>query len=238
MVNDDGTNNDQVLPWMDVKPNGIIDIAWYDRRNDPADLNWEVYMATSTDGGNSFNANQLVSSFSAPSPSTPSGLWMGEYLGLVVDQTHAYMAFTLASPDVQGDIYFNKLENPGLQEMDYGDANDPSYPTLLANDGARHILNGITFLGVSVDPESDGQPNPNATGDDNNGLDDEDGVVFNSPLLAGSPALISVTVSGGGLLNLWIDYDGDGTWAQANEHVFTDFGLSAGYSQSQLHCSG
>ena len=228
MVNDDGTTNDQVLPWMDVKPNGIIDIAWYDRRNDPADLNWEVYMATSTDGGNSFNANQMVSSFIAPSPNTPSGLWMGEYLGLVVDQTHAYMAFTLASPDIQGDIYFNKLENPGLQEMDYGDANDPSYPTLLANDGARHILNGITFLGVSVDPESDGQPNPNATGDDNNSFDDEDGIVFNSPLLAGSPALISVTASGGGLLNLWIDYDGDGTWAQANEHVFTDFGLSAG----------
>ncbi len=228
IVNDDGTINDQILPWMDVKPNGIIDIAWYDRRNDPADLNWEVYMATSTDGGNSFNANQMVSSFSAPSPNTPSGLWMGEYLGLVVDQTHAYVTFTLASPDPQGDIYFNKFENPTVQEMDYGDANDPTYPTKSANNGARHIIDGVTFLGVSVDPETDGQPDPNAMGDDNNGFDDEDGVVFNSPLLAGSPALISVTVSGGGLLNLWIDYDGDGTWAQANEHIFTDFGLTVG----------
>lgn len=228
MVNDDGTINDQVLPWMDVKPNGIIDIAWYDRRNDPGDMNWEVYMATSTDGGNSFNANQVVSSFSAPSPSTPSLLWMGEYLGLVVDQSHAYMTFALASPDIQGDIYFNKIENPGVEELDFGDANDPSYPTLLANDGARHILDGVTFLGTYVDPETEGQPDPNALGDDNIGLDDEDGVVFNSLLLAGSPVMISVTTASNGLLSLWIDYDGDGTWMQANEHVLMDFGLNAG----------
>ncbi len=234
MVNDDGTNNDQVLPWMDVKPNGIIDVAWYDRRNDPSDLNWEVYMATSTDGGNSFNANQMVSSFSAPSPNTPSGLWMGEYLGLVVDQTHAYMTFTLASPDAQGDIYFNKLENPALQEMDYGDANDPTYPTRFSSNGARHFLDGITFLGASVDPEFDGQPHPNALGDDNDGYDDEDGIVFGQ-ILAGSPAQITVTTSVAGYLQGWMDFNADGDWADAGEQIFTDEYIHFGYTVCLNH---
>lgn len=229
MVNDDGTTNDQVLPWMDVKPNGIIDIAWYDRRNDPVDLNWEVYMATSTDGGNSFNANQMVSSFSAPSPNTPSGLWMGEYLGLVVDHTHAYMAFTLASPDAQGDIYFNKIQNPGMQEMDYGDASDPAYPTRFASNGASHALDGITFLGASVDSEPDGQPDPNALGDDNDGNDDEDGITFGQ-VLVGGPAQITVTTSVAGYLQGWIDFNADGDWADGGEQIFTDEYIHFGYT--------
>jgi hypothetical protein len=226
-VNDDITLNDQVMPWMDVKPNGIIDIVWYDRRNDPADMLWDVFMATSLNGGNSFLPNQQVNAVPAPSPQTPTGIWMGEYLGLVVDNTHAYIGFASAAWDIQGDVFFAKVENPTF-DIDFGDAPDPTYPTLLANDGARHILDGITFLGASVDAEPDGQPDPNALGDDNDGNDDEDGVVFNWPMLVGSPASISVTASSFGLLNAWFDFDGDGTWSQPNEHVFIDLALNAG----------
>jgi len=65
--------------------------------------------------------------------------------------------------------------------MDLGDAPDPGYPTLLANNGARHrILPGVA-LGVRVDFEPDGQPNAAASGDDVASPDDEDGVTFNTP---------------------------------------------------------
>ncbi|MCU0611672.1 MAG: hypothetical protein MUE60_07795, partial [Candidatus Eisenbacteria bacterium] len=60
-------------------------------------------------------------------------------------------------------------------QLDLGDAPDPSYPTLLASDGARHITGSAVYLGAGVDAELDGQPNAGATGDDLAG-DDEDGV--------------------------------------------------------------
>jgi len=62
-------------------------------------------MAMSTDGGNSFTPNIQVNSSSAPSPFTPSGYWMGEYLGLVVDNTHAYVGFTSSITDINVNVF-------------------------------------------------------------------------------------------------------------------------------------
>jgi hypothetical protein len=220
-LNDDLTFNDQILPWMDVKPNGVIDIVWYDRRNDPADLLWDVYMTTSLDGGNSFLQNQKVNSVAAPSPQTPSGIWFGEYLGLVVDHSHAYIGFTSSALDIKGDVFFAKIQNPSL-EMDFGDAPDPTYPTLLVNDGARHILDGITYLGTGVDPEPDGQPGPNAKGDDNDGNDDEDGVALSmlTPIWTpGGSVWLDVMASTNGYLNAWVDFNANGSWGDAGEQI-------------------
>ncbi|PSU70010.1 hypothetical protein C9J22_12495 [Photobacterium phosphoreum] len=56
---------------------------------------------------------------------------------------------------------------------DYGDAPD-SYKTIVSSSGPNHIASSNLFIGaVAPDIESDGQPNSDATGDDNNG-DDED----------------------------------------------------------------
>jgi hypothetical protein len=63
--------------------------------------------------------------------------------------------------------------------LDYGDA-PASYGTLLADDGARHQIVSGFHLGATVDADFDGQPTIGADGDDNDGLDDEDGVVFNT----------------------------------------------------------
>jgi len=62
--------------------------------------------------------------------------------------------------------------------VDFGDAPDPTYPTLQASFGASHIIDNVTYLGITVDGESDGLPHPSALGDDNNNIDDEDGVLF------------------------------------------------------------
>src|SRR5205823_5695034 len=73
-------------------------------------------------------------------------------------------------------------------EMDFGDAPDLPYPTLLASNGARHRIVPGFYLGAGVDFEPDGQPNGTATGDDSNGSADEDGVIFSTPLYAGQLA--------------------------------------------------
>jgi len=113
--------------------------------------------------------------------------------------------------------------------MDFGDAPDPTYPTVLVNDGARHQVDGVTYLGIQEDIEIDGLPSTNATGDDNSNLDDEDGVTFLWPLIPGSPCKLKVVASvGTALLNVWIDFNRNGSWADAGEQVFTDFNPVAG----------
>lgn len=104
--------------------------------------------------------------------------------------------------------------------LDYGDAPDPSYPTLLASNGGRHVLVSGVFLGNSVDSEPDGQPDPGALGDDNDGNDDEDGVLFTSPINPGIASTVDVFASTAGILDAWVDFDGDGAWNQAEERIF------------------
>jgi len=110
---------------------------------------------------------------------------------------------------------------------DYGDAPDPTYPTLLANNGSRHTVSSI-YLGATIDAELDGIPNSTATGDDNNNLDDEDGVAFTTPLVKGQSANVTVTASATGYLDAWVDFNDDGDWADAGEQIFTSQLLSAG----------
>jgi hypothetical protein len=140
------------------------------------------------------------------------------------------LTFTGMAPDGEVEDYAVNIE-PQSEEFDWGDAPDGPYPTLGVNNGARHLLDGVTFLGQMVDAEADGQPHPNALGDDNNNAMDEDGVQFNWPLLKGSPVMITITASTSGLLNGWIDFNRDGTWAQPNEQVFVDFFISSGTHQ-------
>jgi len=111
--------------------------------------------------------------------------------------------------------------------LDFGDA-PSSYATLLANDGARHVLGGDLFLGAAVDNESEGQPNATATGDDLAGAtpDDEDGVVF-QPIIAGQTGEVYVTASGPGLLNAWIDFDRSGDWS-VDDRILDDVPVVAG----------
>lgn len=115
-----------------------------------------------------------------------------------------------------------------VQYYDYGDAPDPKYPTLAANNGAAHTVDNRIYLGAAVDTEADGQPNATATGDDNNNTDDEDGVTFTTTLVPGSTAEVQVVASAFGVLNAWIDFNGDGDWADAGEQVFPDQPLAAG----------
>jgi len=122
----------------------------------------------------------------------------------------------------------------GVLGIDYGDVPDPTYPTLSFSDGARHASYGVLFLGASVDYETDGQPTAGADGDDLDGTDDEDGVVFTSALRLGLDATLDVTASATGVLNAWIDLNADGDWADAGEQVFTDTALVAGVNNLQV----
>jgi len=125
---------------------------------------------------------------------------------------------------------------PGETELDFGDAPDSPagalYPTLLPG-GARHVLtaNG-PFFGQWVEFDPDGQPSPQADGDDIvDGTDDEDGIVFPPVLTPGSSYNFTVDLSAspaGGYVSAWVDYNGNMSWGDPGEQILSDHPLPAG----------
>lgn len=131
-------------------------------------------------------------------------------------------------PALDGEVEDWAVTSRGL---DFGDAADPTYPTLLASNGARHevLPTANPTLGVNVDTEADGQPTSGATGDDAAGSDDEDGVVFPAELIPGTDGTIRLTTGAvGGTVSCWIDFERDGDWSGPGEQVVTDVVLAGG----------
>jgi hypothetical protein len=120
-------------------------------------------------------------------------------------------------------------------EYDFGDAPSAaqsgflaSYPTLQADDGARHLATGPT-LGAQRESDSNGQPTLGADGDDLNGTpDDEDGVTIPT-LFLGANASLTVNVQGSGArLDAWLDFNQDGDWDDAGEQIATNLVVGVG----------
>lgn len=108
VVNDDGSpGKGQFSPWLSVTPSGTVCVAWYDRRNDPTDIDYDVYYAISTDKGVSFSANKQVNDVNNTLLANPSS-WIGEYLGSDTDNSYAYFAWT-DTRNGERDIYFDKI---------------------------------------------------------------------------------------------------------------------------------
>lgn len=96
---------------------------------------------------------------------------------------------------------------------DYGDAPD-SYGTTLFSNGARHGISDI-YLGDTITVEHNANVYPKT--------DEDDGVIFLTPLLAGSDSLIQVQATGSGYLSIWGDWDRDGEFSSEEKLVSDEF---------------
>jgi BNR repeat protein/BNR/Asp-box repeat protein len=87
------------IPTVAVNKNGVVGVAWYDRRNDPKGKCWDIYFATSLDGGKSFLPEVRVSTeASCPENSRNGGAakrWEagGDYSGLVATSDSLFHLF-------------------------------------------------------------------------------------------------------------------------------------------------
>lgn len=100
MVNDNpvGDGTDQYLPRVAVAPNGRVDVLFYDRRSDTADMLTDVFLASADGPGEAFT-NRRVSSQSFSSAVGPTfgpdyGTDFGTRLGLKSTDDEAYAAWT------------------------------------------------------------------------------------------------------------------------------------------------
>ncbi|MFL2865537.1 MAG: M36 family metallopeptidase [Pirellulaceae bacterium] len=126
------------------------------------------------------------------------------------------------------DVDFGNKEN-----RDYGDAPE-SY------DGDNPASAGVStdfMLGTAVDAEAGPRSTANANGDNLVDAADEDGIVFVDPLVNGASATIQVTTSNGvagrGVLNGWIDFNGNGVF-DSSEQVVTDTVLDDGTTDIEI----
>lgn len=133
-----------------------------------------------------------------------------------------------------GEVEDHALDLEVVEVLDFGDAPEPTYPTTLDQDGARHAIGGPR-LGAGVDDETDGLASAGADGDDLDGADDEDGVTFPYKLAVGESTVIAVVAACDAgpfgcapLLDAWIDFGGDGTWDEPADRIFTSAPLAEG----------
>jgi large repetitive protein len=139
--------------------------------------------------------------------------------GALPDQQEHGVNFSLGVP-------LRGLDFGNQPARDYGDAPAP-YATLFSQDGASHGFDNNLRLGGLLDFELDGQPNSTATGDDVVGLDDEDGVIFVRPIVAGDTQnvfRVNVTnnLTTSSFVSAWVDWNQDGDWNDAGEKVLSD----------------
>lgn len=110
---------------------------------------------------------------------------------------------------------------------DRGDLPD-TYSTLNASNGPAHefVLINEVYMGLLRDPELDGQPTMSATGDDADGISDEDGVHLGSQYWTnGNTVNIHISVLGSAPsadVGMWLDWDVNGTFECSEFYQFTD----------------
>jgi hypothetical protein len=91
-VNQDRTDADQFQPYVAVTPAGQVNVVYFDRRHDPANLFIDTYLSRSNDGGATFKDVRLSHDMWDPRinpPISSSGHFIGDYQGLVVDDCFA-----------------------------------------------------------------------------------------------------------------------------------------------------
>ena len=102
-LNDDSTTSDQFQPAAAVARDGTVGVIFYDRRLDPTNLNIDLYMTRSTDGGQTWEVNTRVTdrSFSVP-PIALNGrnfdnlrsiCYMGDYNQMAADDEFFYLVW-------------------------------------------------------------------------------------------------------------------------------------------------
>ncbi|MCD4695842.1 MAG: hypothetical protein K8S16_06335 [Bacteroidales bacterium] len=181
------------------------------------------------DPGEQIFADQVLNpGFNKLSFTVPAGGPSGQSFARFRFNTQGGLSYT--GPAFNGEVedYELIIEGGVQEEYDFGDAPDAPYPTLYASNGARHLIDSTIFMGGSIDFEPDGQPDPNALGDDNDGNDDEDGVLLPAFVTPGQTVNLSVTVSVDGFFNGWIDFKANGTWVEPGDQIFADATVVAG----------
>ncbi len=86
--------NDQFFAWLSISAKGEVGATWLDRRNDPSNINYEMFGGYSGDGGNTYANAQIATVPSNPNNDGFGGSFMGDYTGNVFAASSLYASWT------------------------------------------------------------------------------------------------------------------------------------------------
>lgn len=190
--------------------------------------------------------DNLAAAWELPGTATGPVVIDGQYLapwtavGLPPSDTNQQIVFTVPVTSIPGSnraVRFRLTTDPATGPVGHsgtGEVEDYAVTiTAPTNDfgdwsGAASASNGVStdlFLGEFVDAEYVSAGNASATGDDLQGIDDEDGVML-PPLTAGgifnAPVVVTNSTGAAAFLNAWIDFNNNGSFADAGEQIITN----------------
>ncbi|PWQ96410.1 hypothetical protein DKT75_10545 [Leucothrix arctica] len=220
--------------------------------NIPAGLNFVLGTLSTTTPGGGTVSTYTTDSLLIDDIVIPSGLSPANEVTFTV-QAVANDVSALTSVANQAEITYG-ANTSYSNDPDTSDIDDPTVVSIHPNDwgdaptnmqsidddlddtygDAWHTLYDTIYLGSLIDSETGSQNTGlDADGDDMDGSDDDDGVVF--PVVGTTSVLrvdrvntITVTASVDGYLNAWIDWNQDGDWDDSGEQVATNTALTAG----------
>jgi len=202
----------------------IYDFAFHPENNDAytVDKNGQLYRINVSDGSQTSLGNVgEQGTFGAVYFDVEGNFYIsrnndGHVFIINVDEQNPQATFFAYGPSASQNDGARCAVAPVIDESvaattDYGDAPD-SYGTTLFSNGARHGISNI-YLGSTITAEHNANVYPKS--------DQDDGIVFITPLLAGTDSLIQVQATGAGYLNIWGDWNRDGTFSQ-DEKLISD----------------
>lgn len=146
-VNDDGSGRLQFFPAIAVDPQGHLHMMWGDTRDDPRELSYHIYYATSADQGETWNLNSRVSDFpSNPNHAFPRGLFIGDYFTIKATQDDVYMAWA--------DSRLGQL-GPVNQKIGFARKRLMSSPSIFLSPPAGPSGREVTIQGHNYQPDSE-----------------------------------------------------------------------------------
>jgi len=87
--------NDQFFPWIAAASNGNLYAIWFDRRQDPANININTWEARSANGGLTWTSRRISTRSWNPNHGFfSSGAFIGDYNGIAVSSTNVYPVWT------------------------------------------------------------------------------------------------------------------------------------------------
>ncbi|HLG36472.1 MAG TPA: T9SS type A sorting domain-containing protein [Bacteroidia bacterium] len=117
-INDDGsTLNTQWFGTLSVAPNGRIDAVWLDTRDNPGSDWSALYYSYSTDQGNTWSANEMMSASFDPHVGYPNQNKMGDYFDMISLNSGAHLAWANTLNGEQ-DVYYSHIVPPVATTVD------------------------------------------------------------------------------------------------------------------------
>jgi hypothetical protein len=170
--------------------------------------------------------------FTISSGSLPSGLTLNNITGVITGTptSTTSVSFTTTATDLNGCQASRAYSQTPLTAptLDYGDY------TLFT--GASSTRNNALRIGALVDAETVASTDATADGDDNDNMDDEDGVTIPDTITPGMTAsmVVKVTNTRGSTayLNVWLDYNRNGSLTDSGEQIASNVTISTGTSNS------